>query len=243
MNCREASKLIHSLLDEELSTELKSRVEKHLSSCENCGRLRVELELVKNLISRPRPLSAASSRQLWADLERRRSRNLFAILREWLDSTASLFSEWEKQTLWARLSALPLTAIGFLLLAAQFPRVPTQEMTYPVFLVPAAAVATTSSGSSRPVMMQARQGRRELHDLIETVWRIPYEDSLSFVAEIQPGGHATIGDILEHPRNEKLLDAAAASLNDLRFDPSADFKNSFLIYSIQKVDVYEGRGL
>ncbi len=242
MNCREASTLVHGLLDGELSAELVGRVEEHLSSCAECAQVRTDLAAVKDLISGHQAINEVSSRQIWADLQRRRSRNYLLILREWFEGSVSALAEMESRTVLARLTALPLTVIGFLVLAAQFPRVPTQELTYPVFLVPAATLADTSS-NSRPVMMRARQARRELHGLIDTVWRIPYEDSLSLVAQIGPGGNATIGDVLEYPRNEKLLDAAAASLQDLQFDPSALLADSFLIYSIKKVDVYEGRGL
>ncbi len=242
MKCREASQLIHSLLDGELPNDLGSRVEGHLSDCPACAQRRSEIEAVKELISQPHTLGEVSTRQLWSSLARRRRQNFFVVLREWVESCATALSDIESRVVWARLSALPLTVVGFLILAAQFPRVPTQELTYPVFLVPAAEMAATSN-ASRPVMMQARQARRELHGLMDTVWRIPYEDSLSLVAEIGPGGSAKIGDILEYPRNGKLLDAAAASLQDLRFDPSPALTDSFLIYSIQKVDVYEGRGL
>ena len=68
--------------------------------------------------------------------------------------------------------------------------------------------------------------------------------SLSLVAEITPEGFAKIGDILEYPKSQDLLKAVGLTLSGGQFQAASaqNLDQSFVIYSFQKVDVYE-RGL
>ena len=87
------------------------------------------------------------------------------------------------------------------------------------------------------------QDRSELLDLVDTAWRLPYEDSLVLVAEIKPEGHAEIDSVLKSPRSYALLDAVGTTLRGSQFKEVGKLASPFFIYSFQKIDVYEQRGL
>ena len=90
--------------------------------------------------------------------------------------------------------------------------------------------------------MPVRYQTGELDDLMNAVWKMPFEDSLSLVAEIGPEGFVQIGSVLEYPRSPMLLDAVDLTLRGSRFEIAAshDLDSPFMIYSFQKVDVYSG---
>ena len=73
------------------------------------------------------------------------------------------------------------------------------------------------------------------------VWKIPFEDSLSLVAKITPDGSAEIGDVLEYPKSPDLLEAVELTLSGGQFQTvnAQNLDDTFVIYSFQKVDVYE----
>ena len=73
---------------------------------------------------------------------------------------------------------------------------------------------------------------------MDTAWKIPYEDSLSLVAEITPEGYAQIDDILEYPKNQELLEAVDLTLRCTQFETRHHLSRPFVIYSFQKIDVY-----
>ncbi len=78
---------------------------------------------------------------------------------------------------------------------------------------------------------------------MSAVWKIPFEDSLSLVATITPEGSAKIGDVLEYPKSPDLLEAVELTLSGGQFqtENAQNLDDSFVIYSFQKVDVYENR--
>ncbi len=78
---------------------------------------------------------------------------------------------------------------------------------------------------------------------MSAVWKIPFEDSLSLVATITPEGSAKIGDVLEYPKSPDLLEAVELTLSGGQFQTvsAPNLDDSFVIYSFQKVDVYEHR--
>ncbi len=76
---------------------------------------------------------------------------------------------------------------------------------------------------------------------MSAVWKMPFEDSLSLVAAITPEGSAEIGDVLEYPKSQELLRAIALTLRSSQFQTAGAHRldHPFVIYSFQKVDVYE----
>ncbi len=108
-----------------------------------------------------------------------------------------------------------------------------------------ATLTPTPSPLSRPVIAQVsvRYQGTEFEDLMTTVWKIPFEDRLSLVAKITADGSAQIGDVLEYPKSPDLLEAVELTLRGGQFQTvSAQNSDvSFVIYSFQKIDVYENR--
>ena len=103
----------------------------------------------------------------------------------------------------------------------------------------------TIENAGTPVVLNIEvvQDRSELSDLVDTAWRLPYEDSLALVAEIKPEGHAEIDSVLQSPRSYALLDAVGTTLRGTQFKEVGNLSSPFFIYSFQKIDVYEQRGL
>ena len=143
----------------------------------------------------------------------------------------------DPQSALCRLSAFPVS-LGFLfVLASQLPRLPVQHWTFPVY---ASDLDSPTTSSRPPVLVQVLQSNQRINELLDTAWRIPYEDSFSLVAEISPEGNARIGNILEYPKTMELLYAVDLTLQESQFEGTSEMSNAFMIYSFQKVDVYEG---
>ncbi|MFQ5739504.1 MAG: anti-sigma factor family protein [Acidobacteriota bacterium] len=239
MNCRDFRCKVDDLLDRELSPRETLVLEEHVRSCRDCARIHHELETVKSILATPVYIPEISQQRLWRRLRVSLNQGWRVRLFEVWKSLLASCRQLDGTVLWSKLSAIPLTVGGFVLLMSQFTQLPMREWTYPVFLT---SQPSSSGVLSRPLMVQVRQTDNQISELMDTAWRIPYEDSLSLVAEIQPGGYAEIGDILEYPKSPKLLDAVGLSLRNSRFEV-AGLPSSFVIYSFQKVDVYEARGL
>ena len=143
----------------------------------------------------------------------------------------------DRQAVLCRLSALPVSVVVLFMLASQLPRLPVQHWTFPVYT--SESVSPTTS-SRPPVLVQVLQSNERISELMDTAWRIPYEDSFSLVAEISPEGNAQIGNVLEYPKTMELLHAVELTLQESQFEGTSEMSNAFLIYSFQKVDVYEG---
>ena len=107
------------------------------------------------------------------------------------------------------------------------------------------AISPTSDPLSRPIIAHVSVHYRgtEIEDLMRAVWKIPFEDSLSLVAKITPEGSDEIGDVLEYPKSPDLLKAVERTLRGGQFQTvsAQNLDDSFVIYSFQKVDVYENR--
>ena len=90
------------------------------------------------------------------------------------------------------------------------------------------------------MLVQVLQSNASVDGLVDTAWKIPYEDSFSLIAEISPEGNVRIENILEYPKTMELLHAVDLTLRESQFEGISEMSNAFLIYSFQKVDVYEG---
>ena len=155
----------------------------------------------------------------------------------WVD----LWRNLEPGSLWARASALPISAVFLSLLFGTLAPIRVERLAYMIVSTP----PWTVENSGIPVVLNVDVVQRsgELADLVDTAWRLPYEDSLSLVAEIKPEGHAEIGNVLEFPRSSALMDAVGSTLRESQFQEVGGLANPFVIYSFQKIDVYEPLGL
>ena len=239
MTCQECRREVHDFLDHRLSHGEQLRFRQHLHECDNCRQFHRQLEFVKQALASKVCLSELSERYLWQRIEGQIRRNRKAWIDWRLTAFRKLRNGWVGEHLWARLAAAPVTVGFFLLILVQFPRVEFQEWKYPGV----SASTTATDTISRPVLTQVsgRFKSSQIEDLMKVIWEIPFEDSLSVLAEISPDGHAEIGDILEYPRSQDLLEAVDLSLRRGHFKThgAGDSDRHFLIYSLQKVDVYE----
>ena len=98
---------------------------------------------------------------------------------------------------------------------------------------------STEVNSSSTKTYATRQGQTKFKNLMETAWRLPYEDSLSLVAEITEEGHAEIGNVLEYPKSRELFDAVDLALRSSQFVASDSSLRPCVIFSFQKIDVWD----
>jgi len=138
----------------------------------------------------------------------------------------------------SRLAALPLTLCFFVVLIGQFPVVKLDSAKFPVLSMQ----GWTTPTAVQPSLIKTyatRQGQTKFKNLMETAWRLPYEDSLSLVAEINEEGYAEIGDVLEYPKSQELFDAVDHALRNSQFVASDTRSRSRVIFSFQKIDVWD----
>jgi len=139
----------------------------------------------------------------------------------------------------SRLAAVPLTAAFFFLLISQFPVLSLEAIKFPVLSMQ----GWTTSPEVEPISTQifaTRQGQTRFQELMDTAWRLPYEDSLSLVAEITPEGHARIGGVLEYPKSNELFNAADLALRSSQFVSVGQTESQpYVLFSFHKIDVWE----
>ena len=237
MSCQQAKESLHEYMDGELRGQETLSVRAHLEVCENCRRHLDELLLIQGAMAIPVALPGPSQQLSFRRLDARSRRGWLAPLAELLDYSWTYWRDLDKNVVRAKLLAVPLSLMFFFTIADQFPERAMQAWTYSVF-----HRSHAGQQAERPVMVQVLQPSRAINDLVDAAWRIPYEDSLSVLAEIDSFGGASIGDILEYPKNSELLEKVGRTLEQARFDFGQGVPESFIIYSFQKVDVYEGRG-
>jgi len=238
MSCQQAKQSLHEYMDGELRGQETLSVRAHLEVCDECRRHLDELLLIQGALAIPVSLPGPSQQQILGRIAARSQRGWLAPLAELLDYSWTYWRDLDKNVVRAKLVAVPLSLMFFFMIAGQFPERAMQAWTYSVF-----HRSEVSQSGDRPVMIEVFQPSREINDLVDAAWRIPYEDSLSLVAEIDPFGGASIGDILEYPKNLELLEKVGRTLEQARFDFGEAVPESFIIYSFQKIDVHEGRGL
>ncbi len=237
MNCHEVSHKLSQFVDGEMSPFEARDVQRHLEDCPLCEHHLSELQLIRGALSSPVYLPEGSRRRMRHTLITR-------VHQKWSDYPPILLGKFlttlrdlDRQSALCRLSALPVSLVFLFILASQLPRLPVQHWTFPVYT--SGSVSPTTS-SRPPVLVQVLQSDQRISELMDTAWRIPYEDSFSLVAEISPEGNAQIRNVLEYPRSMELLNTVDLTLRESRFEGTSEMSNAFLIYSFQKVDVYEG---
>jgi hypothetical protein len=251
MNCRFVRREMHAYLDSELAPRILSAIERHLESCQECQAAVQESRQVRSLLRLRVSLPEASGAKMRRYLEKRRGGAILPAVLERLDDVRIYWRDLDRRFLWSRISGVPLTMALFALLMAQF--VPSQIEDFFMsahdngISVPVIALQTHSSaGDVSPLVRTAhlRQERNDVIGLISTAWKLPYEDSLSLVAEINPQGRAQIENVLEYPKNPKLLQAFDTALRGSRFANGRGLDKTMVFLSFHKIDVYESaRGL
>ena len=238
MTCQELRQQIHDFLDGELPPRDFAAFNEHVKQCAGCQRYQDEFSWLKNALSVER-LSQSAQEMLWKRVRLRVERNWKTRILELGDLLRTCWRDLDRGVLWSKLTATPVTLLVFAMILTQFGQSSLHE--YPMM----ATLSPTSSPLSRPVIAQVSvhyQGS-EFEDLMTAVWKIPFEDSLSLVAKITPDGSAEIGDVLEYPKSPDLLEAVELTLSGGQFQTvrAQNLDDTFVIYSFQKVDVYENR--
>ena len=237
MYCQEVSQKLNQFVDGEMSPFEARVVERHLHDCPLCDRHLSELQLIRGALSSPVYLPEGSRKRMRHTLITRAHRRWSDYPSIFLRKFLTTLRDMDPQSALCRLSAFPVS-LGFLfVLASQLPRLPVQHWTFPVY---ASDLDSPTTSSRPPVLVQVLQSNQRINELLDTAWRIPYEDSFSLVAEISPEGNARIGNILEYPKTMELLYAVDLTLQESQFEGTSEMSNAFMIYSFQKVDVYEG---
>jgi len=237
MTCQELRQQIHQFLDGELPPRDFAAFKEHVKQCAGCQRYQDEFSWLKNALSFQR-LSQSAQEKLWKRVRLRVERNWKMRILDFGEDLRAFWRDLDRGVLWSKLTAAPVTLAFFAMILTQFGQVNFQE--YPMM-----AISPTSDPLSRPVIAHVSVHYRgtEIEDLMTAVWKIPFEDSLSLVAKITPEGFATIGDILKYPKSPDLLEAVELTLSGGQFQTlnAQSLDDSFVIYSFQKVDVYENR--
>ncbi len=237
MTCQELRQQIHEFLDGELPPRDFAAFNEHVKQCAVCQRYQDEFSWLKDALSFER-LSQSAQEELWKRVRLRVERNWKTRILEFGEDLRSFWRDLDRGVLWSKLTAAPVTLAFFAMILTQFGQVKFLE--YPMM-----AISPTSDPLSRSVIAHVSVHYRgtEIEDLMSAVWKIPFEDSLSLVAKITPEGSAAITNVLEYPKSPDLLEAVKLTLSGSQFQTvsSQNLDDSFVIYSFQKVDVYENR--
>ncbi|MBI4445334.1 MAG: hypothetical protein HY645_05430 [Acidobacteria bacterium] len=235
MKCRQVRRKIQESLNAALTHHNQVVLEGHLEKCLECRQYSAELYWIRQAVSISEPLPRSLSDQLWLRIERQLYVGMGERLRLAVDRFLTFWKDLEPITLWTRLGAVPITLLFFLVLIRQFPPVQADRLSLPVLslLQSSVSVFPRAHVTEVPVL----QKREQFNGLVRIVWRTPYEDSLSVVAEISPEGRAEIEDVLQYPKNRNLLEALDVALRRSFFETGSATR-PFLIYSFQKIDVY-----
>ena len=238
MTCQKLRQQIHEFLDGELPPKDFAALNEHVKHCAGCRHYQDEFNWLKDALSFQR-LSPSAQEELWKRVKLQVERTGKTRILEFGESLRTFWRDLDSGILWSKLTATAVTLAFFAAILTQFGQVTFQE--YPML----ATFSPTPSSLSGPVIAQVSVHYKgtEIEDLMTAVWKIPFEDSLSLVANITPEGSARIGNVLEYPKSPDLLEAVELTLSGGQFQAASaqNLTNSFVIYSFQKVDVYENR--
>ncbi|RPI28722.1 MAG: hypothetical protein EHM61_04090 [Acidobacteria bacterium] len=236
MTCKETRNRIHDYLDGELAANQATVLEEHLGECNDCREAWEGLNWIKQSLAVREHLPVAAQEHIWTQVKVKAGYGWPTFLYEQWDTFRTFWRDLDRQILYSKLSAVPVTVGFFVMILMQFPLVPFQDWTYPAFEMR----RMPSSVFAEPLMteVEARHTYADIDEIWSAAWKIPYEDSLSLVAQITPAGHAEIDHVLEYPKNQNLLAAVDDSLRSTQFQSAQDIRNPLVIYSFQKIDVY-----
>lgn len=244
MKCQEVLEVMHEFIDGRLPWPKADGCSRHLTDCPSCREVHGQLVWVREMVSTECRLSEAAEEQLWEHIQERRwgvEKVEHWLLAEW-SAFCAFWRDLDRSILWSKVMATPVTFVFFVFLMIQLAPLTMQEASYPVVRL----LKVPSSVFTRTVVteMPVRQEQTHYDRLMNTAWKIPYEDSLALVAGITPEGSARIDNVLQYPKNQALLHEVDRALRQTQFETDPSLSKPFLIYSFQKIDVYsEQRGL
>lgn len=237
MTCDTVLEKVHDYLDQQLPASESSLIDRHLETCAQCSTHYAQFSMVRELLAERAPLCEVSSEQLWKRIQARRQRSVAGFIGEQWKRLYTYWRDLDSRVLWSKLAAFPVAVCFFLLIMAEFP--PLQSLsiwTLPV--VEESSVVFHLYPHPLITEVKVQQRDSEINGLASTVWNMPYEDSLSVVAEITPQGYGQIEQVLEYPRSDDLLQAVSVALRRSHFERARSLSSPVLIYSLQKIDVY-----
>lgn len=244
MRCAQFRENIHDFIDCRLDGKMMIAFDAHLGVCEACRKLHGEFIVLRELISERLTLPAASAGIV---VKRVRRARRWAFLHHLVDTADRLWTTWrdmEPRVLWATLSAIPITLSLFLLILHSMAPLKVENLNLLAMTLERIHASQSQNRKVEIRSVEFRQDRAKFRNLMDTAWRLPYEDSLSLVAGITPEGNAEIDNVLEYPKSEALLDAVDVVLRKSQMKSAGQDSPAFLIFSFQKIDVYEdARGL
>jgi hypothetical protein len=236
MRCLSFRERVHDFLDSDLKPRDTALMSSHMDSCPACRRLYDGYLFIRSTLSDRTVMPEASAELILRRIRRKRGFSL-RDLRDWADGVRTYWRDLDRRIIWARVTAMPFTFCLFALLLIHF--VPSKVEKLAFLVVSAGPVRGAELSMPLISNVRVRQNRQDLNGLMDTAWRLPYEDSLSLVAEIRPGGYAEIDSILEYPKSRDLLNAVHLSLRGSQFERAGEMGDSVLIFSFQKIDVYD----
>lgn len=236
MTCLSIREKVHDFLDYRLSELEEADFRRHLGQCAQCRLFCEDFRWIQEALRLDSSLKPIAEEQLWQRIQARVPRGISARLGELWEDIPVYWRDLDGWVSRSRIIALPITLSILLLMLLHFSPLTIQEMPYPVLNL----LGSPSSGFEQLVITPTpvRQQEGPLNGLMNTAWKIPYEDSLSLVVEITPEGYAQIDDILKYPKNQDLLEAVDLTLRRTRFETTSHLPKPFVIYSFQKIDVY-----
>lgn len=233
MRCQVFQAQIHEFLDGELPPREMSRMEEHRLGCEPCGRDYERLVLIREGIRTRATMPLAAVEQVRHRLDRRLQG--WNGLREAADWLRTYWRDLDRRFVWSKVSAVPVTLCFFALLLVHFSPARLERLDMLAF----SSHPADRQGVPFVRSVRMRQTREDIQVLLDVAWRLPFEDSLSVVAEIRPDGIVQIDSVLEYPRSHALLTAVDGALRRSRFDRGPATGNRLVIFSFQKIDVYD----
>ncbi len=232
MTCRDFVENIHAFLDVRLSAREMATFDSHMQSCSRCRRVYHQYVQIQQMVVERSHLPGASSKAILRQLHGKDWKALWSRL---CDRVWTWIRDLDRRLVYLRASTAPFALGLFLILLAQFAPADTERLAFM-----AIEPQLPSHSLPRVLNVEVRQKQPEFDAMLQTAWRLPYEDSLSLVAEVQPEGRLQVEGILEYPKSNDLLNAVRAALNTSYLEKAAGLSNSVLIFSFQKIDVYEG---
>ncbi len=231
MTCRHFAEQIHDFLDARLPAREMALLNAHMMSCSRCRQTYQQYVLIQDFVAERDYLPESSSRMILKKLRRGSWR---AFLIEAGDQLWTWIRDLDRRLLYLRASAAPFALGLFAVLLLQFAPADSQRLAFMAMELPIA-----HHSLPRVLNVEVRQKQPEFDAMLRTAWQLPYEDSLSLIAEVQPEGHLKVEGVLEYPKSNALLNAVHDALNTSYLEQACGLSNPLLIFTFQKIDVYE----
>lgn len=233
MRCESFRKQIHEFMDGELPPRELSGMEEHRLRCSVCRQEINEMTLIRDVLRSRATLPEAAATAINGRILRETTRRSRVV--EALDWLRTYWRDLDRRLVWSKVSAVPVTLCFFAVLLVHFSPARLEGLETLVF----ASQQSEVMGVPFVRIVRMRQNTEDLQVLMEVSWRLPFEDSAAVVAEIRPDGYARIDSVLEYPRSYAFFNAVNGTLRRSRFDRAREMENAVVIFSFQKIDVYE----